>query len=77
LTRDVVLCNNDAPVHKSRKGIAAMRGCGHEKFDQPHYSLGWASSDYFLPCNPKEHLDECQFSSCSELKVDISEWFEE
>lgn len=32
LTRDLLLCNNDPPVHKSKKGIAVMTNCGHAKF---------------------------------------------
>jgi hypothetical protein len=54
-----------------------MKNCGQAQFYWSSYSSGWASSDYFLLCNPETHLDGFQFSSRSELNVAVSERFEE
>lgn len=57
---------NDAPVHKSRKTIDAIRGCGFESL-----------SNYFLFRILKKYLRGHQFSSDGVLKDVLSQWSKE
>lgn len=75
LTKGVLLLHDNAPVHKSRQTVSALKECGFQELSHPAYSPDLAPSDYYLFRNLKKHLRGRRFSSDDELKGAVSEWF--
>jgi hypothetical protein len=71
-----LILNSNAPVHKSWKTTDAIMVCGLGNYHPP-CSLYLAPSDHILFWNLKKHSHRHWFSSDSELKGAVSQWFEE
>lgn len=76
LSRGVMLLHDNAPVHKSKKAIDALRECGFQELNHPPYSPDLAPSDYFLFRNLKKHLRGQRFGGDDDLKATVSAWFD-
>jgi len=48
LSAGVLLLHDNPPVHMSAKSQAAIRQCGFQQLNHPHYSPDLAPSNYFL-----------------------------
>ena len=77
LSAGVLLLHDNAPVHMSAKSQAAIRQCGFQQLNHPHYSPDLASSDYFLFRVMKKFLRGKRFSIDEEVKEAVTTWFEE
>jgi len=77
LSADVLLLHDNAPVHMSAKSQAAIRQCGFQQLNHPHYSPDLAPSDFFLFRVMKNFLQGKRFSSDEEVKEAVTTWFEE
>ena len=71
LTPGVLLLHNNAPAHKAKVAMAALRDCGFEQLDHPPYSLDLAPSDYYLFRILKRHLWGKRFAEDDDVK---SKW---
>lgn len=77
VTRGVLLLHDNAPVHKSRIAMAAVRNCGFEELNHPPYSPDLAPSDYYLFRHLKKHLRGRRFADDDELQGAVSQWLED
>ena len=75
LSKGILMLHDNAPVHRSRKSMAALRDCGFEEINHPPYSPDLAPSDYFLFRNLKKHLRGYRFLDDNELKEAVNQWF--
>ena len=77
LSVGVLLLHDDASLHMSAKSQAAIRQCGFQQLNHPHYSPDIAPSDYFLFLVMKKFLRSKRFSNDEEVKDAVTTWFEE
>ena len=61
-------------VHTCKIAMDAVERNGYKLIPHPAYSLGLASSDYFLFPNLKKDIRGCQFRSNEEVMVAVEEW---
>ena len=77
LSAGVLFLHENATVHMSAKSQDAIRQCGFQQLNHPHYSPDLALSDYFLLRVMKKFLRGKRFSSDEEVKEAVTTWFEE
>ena len=68
LSSDVLLIHDNAPAHKLRTSLAAIRKCGFIELNHPPYRLDLAPSDYVLFRNLKQFLYGRRFSDDNAVK---------
>ena len=73
----ILLQQDNAPVHTSKVGMAAVRQCGYELLPHPPYSPDLAPSDYHLFLNLKKHLHGKRFIDDYELTTTIEGWLKD
>lgn len=76
LTKGVLLLHDNAPVHKARIVMAAIRKCQFEELHHPAYSPDLAPSDYFLFPNLKKDLRGKKYDDNSQLISAVNDHFE-
>ncbi|XP_067653385.1 fibronectin type 3 and ankyrin repeat domains protein 1-like [Haliotis asinina] len=77
IRRDILLHQDNAPVHTSRVAAAAVQECGYEILPHPPYSPDLAPSDYHLFPHLKKHLRGRRFQDDNELIAATEASFED
>ena len=77
LSADVLLLHDNVLLHMSAKSQAAIRQCGFQQLNHPHYTPDLAPSDCILFRVMKKFLRGKQFSSNEEVKEAVTTWLEE
>ncbi|GBM70174.1 Mariner Mos1 transposase [Araneus ventricosus] len=75
LTSGIMFVHDNARPHTALITTTLLDSFGWEQFCDPPYSPDLAPSDFHLFSHLKKCLDDQQFASDGEIKVNIQNWF--
>ncbi|XP_071109960.1 histone-lysine N-methyltransferase SETMAR-like [Haliotis cracherodii] len=74
IRREILLHQDNAPVHTSHVAMTAVQECGYELLPHPPYSPDQVSSDFHLFPRLKKHLRSRRFEDDDELTAAVEGW---